>query len=182
MLPAEDGRVTCFAAIDQHWPGLLLLIWVVKVRIWVRPMMMIYYGEVALTSFDLVLLGFPFYAAAWGVCWLQTVMSRQTNTAFWYCPVFEFYCPVLDSFLPWSFYDLISATNDFMPVLYEFTKIWGQQIFASDVFHVGWIRMQAINFDSCVFSSCLNLILVWLLTRRSHRKWNGGLWQSNHMT
>ena len=52
--------------------------------------MMIYYDEVALSSFDFVVLAFPFYAATWGVCWLLTVMSRQTNTPFWYCPVLEF--------------------------------------------------------------------------------------------
>ena len=44
-----------------------LVNWVLKVRIWVRPMMMIYYDEVALCSFDYVVLAFPFYAATWGV-------------------------------------------------------------------------------------------------------------------
>ena len=33
------------------------------VRIWVRPIMMIYYDEVALSSFDFVVLAFPFYVA-----------------------------------------------------------------------------------------------------------------------
>jgi len=40
-----------------------LVNWVVKVRIWVRPMMMIYYDEVALSSFDSVVLAFLFYVA-----------------------------------------------------------------------------------------------------------------------
>jgi hypothetical protein len=147
---------------------------------------MIYYDEVALTSFDLVLLGFPFYAAAWAVCWLQTVMFRQTNIDFWYCPVFKFVLSSAWVLLPdaWFFSALIFLWLNQCHQWFCTCAIWIYRnmrptlIFTSDVFHVGWIRMQAINFASCIFSSCLNQIPVWLLTWRSHRKWNGGLWQS----
>ena len=135
---------------------------------------------------DSVVLGSSFYAATLGVCWMLTAMSRQTNTPFWYCPVLEFVLSSAWVLLPsaWFFAALIFFWLNQCHQWFYSNDIWisinlrPTLIFANDVFHVGWITMHAINFASCVFSCCINQIIVWLNIWRRHMKWNGGMWQS----
>ena len=107
----------------------------------IRPMMMKYYDEVALSSSWFCCSWFFLLCCNPG-CLLDANCYVQANkhsllvlSSAWvfivqclslYCPVLEFYYPVLDSLLPWSFSDFISATYDYITMTYEFQYIWGQ--------------------------------------------------------